>query len=352
MGRDKVMAKARRAENKGLPKRWTFQHGAYYYYVPKGREAQWDGKKLFRLGTTQPEAYRVWSERMENPDPVKKVNDLLDRYMLEVVPTKAAKTQTGRREQVRSIRAAFGHMTLEAIEPQHVYKYYDSRAAKVSARREIALLSHALTKAVQWGYIRKHPFKGEIRLEGEKARERYVEDWEVVECLALPAVRKRGSILTIQAYIRLKLLTGLRRGDLLRLRMQDFTDDGIKVVTRKTGKPVVYEWTDALRAAVAEARAARPVDISPYLFCTKKGASYMNEKTGEASGWNSMWQRFMERVLDETRVTERFTEHDLRAKCASDAATLEHAQALLTHADGKLTQRVYRRKPERVKPLR
>jgi hypothetical protein len=65
-----------------------------------------------------------------------------------------------------------------------------------------------------------------------------------------------------------------------------------------------------------------------------------------------MWQRFMDRVLTETKVTVRFTEHDLRAKCASDAESLEHARALLAHADSRLIERVYRRKPERVKPLR
>ena len=65
-----------------------------------------------------------------------------------------------------------------------------------------------------------------------------------------------------------------------------------------------------------------------------------------------MWQRFMARILKETKVEQRFTEHDLRAKCASDAVTLEHARALLARADGKLTERVYRHEPERVKPLR
>ncbi|WP_235429657.1 hypothetical protein [Paraburkholderia fungorum] len=61
---------------------------------------------------------------------------------------------------------------------------------------------------------------------------------------------------------------------------------------------------------------------------------------------------FMARVLEETKVKEHFTEHDLRAKCTSDAETLEHAQAPLAHADGKVTQTIYRRKPERVRPLR
>jgi hypothetical protein len=40
------------------------------------------------------------------------------------------------------------------------------------------------------------------------------------------------------------------------------------------------------------------------------------------------------------------------AKCASDAETLGRAQQLLGHADSKITERVYRRKPEVVRPLR
>jgi integrase len=65
-----------------------------------------------------------------------------------------------------------------------------------------------------------------------------------------------------------------------------------------------------------------------------------------------MWQRFMLRVLKETAVSERFTEHDIRAKAGSDAESLERARQLLAHADTKMTQRVYRRKPEVVRPLR
>nr|VFJ48467.1 MAG: hypothetical protein BECKDK2373B_GA0170837_102062 [Candidatus Kentron sp. DK] len=52
------------------------------------------------------------------------------------------------------------------------------------------------------------------------------------------------------------------------------------------------------------------------------------------------------RVLAKTQVSEGFTEHDLRAKCASDADTLDR-RALLTHADSRA--RSYRRKPERVR---
>jgi len=65
-----------------------------------------------------------------------------------------------------------------------------------------------------------------------------------------------------------------------------------------------------------------------------------------------MWQRFIDRVLTETKVTERFSEHDLRAKSTSDAKSLEHARAMLTHSDARTTEAIYRRRPERVDPAR
>lgn len=356
----------RNVENRGLPARWKFQHGAYYYRVPAGLEPMWDGKQFFRLGKSLPEAYKVWAVRLGSTDGARDIGQLLDRYALEVVPAKAPRTRESNQLAIKKLRAVFGALPLTAIKPQMVYQYVDRRAVKtkskdgrvtggrVTAHREVEVLSHAFTKAVEWGYIDRHPFKKEVRLEGEKPRTRYVEDWELLEALALPATRKKGSVEMIRAYMRIKLLTGLRRGDLLRLIMADLQDDGIHVTPRKTaastGKRLIIEWSLDLRAAVDAAKAARPV-LSPYLFCNRRGECYVNND-GFANGWDSMWKRFMDRVLAETKLEEKFTEHDLRAKCASDAESLEHARALLAHADGRTTERVYRRKPERVKPLR
>lgn len=350
------MPRPKSKENQGLPKRWTAHHGAYYYQVPKGQEDAWDGKRKFRLGATLPEAYRTWADRIDRTDNVRTVGDLLDRYVLEVIPTKAPSTQTQNRASLKFIREKFAAAPLIAVKPVHIYKYLDWRPAKVQAKREIEILSHAFTKAVEWGYIDKHPFKGEVRKEGSKPRTRYIEDWEIVECLSIESKRRKGSVLAVQSYIRVKLLTGLRRGDLLRLRIADLKDDGIHVTPSKTadstGKRVIIQWSDELREAVAMAKAARPVQIGPFLFCNRAGECYIDEESGRAGGWESLWRGFMARVLEETKVTDRFTEHDLRAKCASDAETLAHAQALMTHADSKITDRVYRRKPEMVKPLR
>ena len=321
--------------------------------MPPGSEHLWDGKKRFRLGNTLPDAYKVYAEHIAAAADAQTIGDLLDRYLLEVVPTKAPKTQTDNKRFIRTLRKATGAWPLTYIRPQHIYQYVQKRSAKVSAHREIEVLSHAFTKAVEWGYFNRHPFKGEVRLKGEKPRDRYIEDWEVIECLSLIPARRRGSVLAVQAYIRLKLLTGLSRGDLLRLEpARQFKDDGIHVQRHKTamstGKRTIYEWTPERRAAVEDAKAARPVDISPWLFCNAKGRCYVNEATGEAKVWDKMWQNFMRRVMTETKVTERFTEHDLRAKVGSDAESLEHARKLLAHVDSRMTERAYRRRPDRV----
>lgn len=362
------MAKKRSKENEGLPSRWQHTHGAYYYRVPVGLEHQWDNKKRFRLGSTLNEAYAVWSQRLGQVEKAKTIGDLLDRYALEVMPKKAAASRISNQNQIKRIREVFGAMPLLPFPPKLVYQYVDMRSrkktdpetgkvtgGKIAAHREIELLSHAYTKAVEWGYIDNHPFKGEVRLEGEAPRDRYVEDWEVIEALRLTSKRKSGSVLAIQAYIRLKLLTGMAQGDLLRLRTDEhLKDDGIHNTRHKTagttGKRTIYRWDDPLRAAVEMALQARPKNDTPFLFCTRTGEGYIDEDVGRASGWKSMWQRFMERVIAETKVKRPFTEHDLRAKVASDAISLDHARSLLAHADTRTTDRIYRRKAEVVNP--
>lgn len=350
--------KRTRPENKGLPARWRFKHGAYYFDVPKDIRHLWGNKREYRLGSSLPEAYRIWAMRLELHGDVRTVGQLLERYALEIVPTKAPRTQVGNTRAIERITAVFGEMRIREFKPIHAYQYRDKRGKKspTSANRELEVLSHAFTKAVEWGYREDHPMiEGKFRKIPTPPRTRYVEDWEIVELLSIAPRRKRGSLHTLRAYIKLKLLTGLRRGDLLRLRTGDIQDDGIHVqphkTTNTTGKKQIFVWTLALRRAVDETIAARPVDIAPWLFCTKRGDCYVKDD-GTASSWDSMWQRFMDRVLNETKVTERFTEHDLRAKCASDAETLAHAQQLLAHADSATTKRIYRRRPERVKPLK
>ena len=99
------------------------------------------------------------------------------------------------------------------------------------------------------------------------------------------------------------------------------------------------------------AKAARPVDIGPWLFCNRRGECYLNEDN-EANGFQSVWGRFVTRVLKGTGLKLRFAERDIRAEVASDADSLQRAQEILGHADAALAKRVYIRKPQLVRPAK
>jgi integrase len=341
--------KPRLTENKALPSGWRQKHGAYYYRPPVNLRALWDGKTEYRLGTTLSEAYRAWALKLELYADARTMAELLDRYALEVIPQKAPKTQESNNISVRKLRSVFGHMPIDSVKPMHVYQYRDIRGkqGRTAANHDISMLSHAFTKAIEWGLCENHPIKSKVSKFSVQPRKRYIEDWEITEALKVASP-------FIAAYIRLKLNTGLRRGDLLSIKLSDITEAGLQVSPRKTagstGKRMVYLWSDELRQAVNQAMQIRRKTNSQWLFHTNTGQPYIKDD-GNAAGFSSIWQRFMAKVLAETKVKERFTEHDLRAKVASDVDA-EHARKLLGHATAQITQKVYRRRPEYVVPAK
>lgn len=352
------MPRKRLLENKGLPQRWRFKNNAYYYAVPKEVMHLWDNKQLFRLGKTLSEAYRKWSERVESVDNIKYVKDLISKYEIEVIPLKAPKTQTNNITALPKLRAVFGDMLPHEVLPSHIYKFIDKIPAKRVARMAIALLSHIFTKGVEWGVIDRHPFKGEVRIKYIPAKKKhYITDFDFNEALSLkPRGPKDWITRMMRAYIKLKRVTAMRMTDMLCLQPHDLKDDGLYITPSKTenssGKTMIIKRSHAVVEAFLEALAARPVHIAPWVFCTRRGKCYFNEKTGETSGFSSLWQRWMKRVLAETNVSERFSERDIRAKTASDIERLDDASALLGHTDTRTTRKHYRRRPEIVNPLK
>lgn len=343
--------KPRNKENKHLPARWRFKHGAYYYRVPPDQKHQWDGKSDFLLGRSLADAYQVWGERVGREGTIHTMADLMDRYMAEHVLTKAHKSQESNTISIRKLRPVFGQMRPQAIEPRHAYQYYDiasKKHGKTAARHDIQCLRHMLTKAVEWGAMNANPLIKQVRIEKPPPRDRLVEDWELEAALAVAHP-------LIALYIPLKYKTGLRRGDILSLRLGDLKEDGIHVQPSKTrkssGKRLIIEWDDELRDLVEriKRRPPRRIGDAP-LFVTRQGKPYIDEK-GRCNAFDSLWQRFMDKVMARTAVTERFQERDLRAKTASDSDTVEEASELLAHSSTDITRRVYRRKPVRVKPL-
>lgn len=366
----------RNKENDGLPQRWRRIRNAYYYQVRPAERPYFDGKWTFKLGATLAAAHAEYAKRLasmpqdgSSDDRVEYVHELLDKYQRDVLPLKALRTQKDSLGYIVNLKTFFAGpppARVVEVETRHAYKYFAWRVergkgkGKRAARLEIALLSHAFTHAFRWdvrGY-KIHPFIEKLRFEGgetSKPRDHYIEDREMAAALALQPRRPRDCTKMIQAYIRIKELTGLRRADMLRLRPAfDFTPEGIHVQPRKTARTTghrkLIEWSAELSAAVEDAIRARPVDLSPWLFCNARGACYVTED-GMARGFDGVWQNFMRRLVNETSV-RRFEEKDIRGKTGSDSESDEAARTLLGHADPAVTRKHYRRRGSKVKPLR
>jgi integrase len=212
-----------------------------------------------------------------------------------------------------------------------LYRWRDARgqSARVRTNRERSFLFEAFQGGVRRGVLRDNPVRYLERFT-EKPREKYVSDAEFMAVfeVAPPVVR---------AAMILAAVTGLRQGDILRLKRSDFSDKGLTVRTRKTGKSLVFGWTEGLRRAVLAAADSR--DFIPIAFiATETGRHYTSD------GFRSLWHR----AYTKANPAERFTFNDLRAKAASDSRDWR----LLGHLDQRTFERVYNRLPRQVMPSR
>lgn len=339
----------KRKKDRDLPNRWTRNGGVIYYIVPPGQEHLWDGKKWFPLGKSEPEAYRRWAERVEAASNITTMSQLFDRYLMEHTPTVRPKTQAHQRRAIRNLRKVFGEFLVIEFQSSWAFKYYDERkkAGISAANTDLKTLNHVFSKAVEWGVIRNadHPTRGLKIKQSDPVRDRYVEDWELREFLKVVPE-------WLRLYVIFKLLTGMDKSTILSIKRADLIEEGIITARIKTkGKKRIYEWSPELKQCVEQIKALKLPVKSLHLFCDKHGRPYVNDD-GYTSIFDGAWQRCMKKALETTELENRFTEHDLRAKVASDAESLDVAQKLLDHADVRITKRVYRRKVERVKPAK
>jgi len=304
-----------------------------YYFVSHGN-------KWHNLGRDYVSAMSRYAQLTDNSRPLTLMADVFERYRIEVIPTKAPRTQKDYIRHLRYLQAGLGHLPPGNITSQTVRLYRNERgkSAKIQANRELAVLSAVFAELGEWIGHDSNPVRGVKRFE-EKSRTRYVSDREL-EAFCDYA----GPFWT--AYLGFKLLTGLRKGDLLRLRLSDLKDDGIHAYISKSSQNIVIEWTPALRAAVDKIRSLKRPVRGLHLFCRRDGQPY------RLNGIGSMWQRKMKAAVTIGVLAEPFWEHDIRAKTGSDMETVEQATELLAHSSSQVTRDSYRRAPVRVKPLK
>lgn len=293
---------ARRRSNLHLPPRMYVYNGkrkATYYTITPSNER-------INLGHDFIDAKHKLLELEEGRPVAGSIGDLISRYMREVSPKKAPRTHKDELASSKLLNDVFGKMNPADLRPVHVAKYLDMRGQKapVRANREKALLSHIFSMAMRWGIVDKNPCRGVAR-NTETPRDRFVTDEELAAfCAFAEALSDTGKMLARTA--RLAYLTGQRRGDLLKLRLDQLSDEGILIIQSKTRAKVMVEWTPALRDCVATLRTMpRPIS-GMFLICNRSGQPYSDY------GFDTLWGRLMNEWCN--AENERFHFHDLRAK--------------------------------------
>lgn len=325
----------RRTRDRHLPQRVYLDHGTYWFRPKQG--------KAVNLGRDLSDALARYAAIIGTQWSGRTVGDVIERYRLEVLPVKRSEqTREDEGRALDRLKAVFGHMLPENVTQQACYRYLDRRRTKdgktapVAARHEIALLGHVFSKAIRWGTASVNPVRG---LDfGERAGKRAQVTMDQVSAVRALAPER------IRVAIDLSVSTGQRRGDLLTLRRDQLTDEGVVFRQSKTGAGVLIQWSDELRSIVERAKRLPPQIPGEYVIRKRNGRPYT------ARGFSAIWQRLIAKHVKARG--QRFSFHDLRSVSADGAATAEEAQARLGHASVETTKRHYLRGLTRAKPRR
>lgn len=322
----------KRTTNKELP-RGLHLKGGRYYHVTSTTPRKWTP-----LGSDRLQALVGWA-RIEGaePDPSARTFEVIAaRYLREVIPGKAQRTQRDNLIELDRLNAVFGKVLIESIKPFHVRQYLDVRGqtAKARANREKALLSHLFNKAREWGYTdAPNPCQG-VKGFTEAGRDRYVTDAE------FKAVWAKAHE-TVRDAMDIALLTGQRPADVLKIKREDIRDGALWITQNKTGAKRAIEITGELRQVIERINDRKRDRYSAFLI---------QDDNGKPLSPLALRSRF-DKARKAASVSFQF--RDIRAKTASDTGDLGHSQRLLGHKNRDMTEHYVReRVGQRVKPLR
>lgn len=321
-----------------LPRRMYCDRGVYYFW-PLGQAKHWF-RRPDRTPMTLGEALAAYGQLVDRPVSVSTIADLIDAFLQSPeFAGLAERTQLDRRTHLGEIRHTFGHYGVTELAPIDILEWKQDKAAKAPRQwnQKFSALKVLLRYAADpLGLLeaRNDPTTG-IRRMREASRTRLPTTAEI------DAFTKDQPD-QLKLYVALKLHTGLRMGDLLRLDRRMILEDSLRTPIGKSAArqrvmrflfadPATGEST-GLRELLDEVLALPQKVGSTLLFRTRKGQAYT------LHGWKAMWQRRMATFVE--NGGERFHEHDIRATFATaieDAGGREAARKALDHTDQRTT---------------
>ena len=325
----------RDAELKGFGVR-ILSSGSKRFFV----HSQHEGRRLWKTigdaaGMDLEEARRQATELLAAvrcDEPPALAEDRLFETVAEEVFTRYGRhwkpgTMKVNRKYLRStILPRFRGMNIADITKKDVQRWFASlRATPVSADRSAPILSVIMRQAEIYGYRPEdsNPCVG-IRRYRRKGRERFLSE---------PELRRLGAVLASHerrhpreaAFIRLLLLTGCRKSEILTLQWSDYREGRLFLRDGKTGPRTVWLSSPAQNIVDGLPRSSRWVFPSP-------------QKQGPLSAM--VFETFWYRVREEAEIAD-VRLHDLRHTYASIAVmqgeSVTTTARLLGHNDAQTT---------------
>ena len=279
----------------------------------------------------------------------KTVSELCDLYLAEGCETKRPSTLATDKGRIeRHIKPLLGRKRVKDIAQNDIRRFMKDVAAgkttadektehgraivkggKGTAARTVGLLGGIFTFAVDEGMRPDNPARGVKRYADKKGERHLSLDEMAMLGETLTATEAEGENATAIAAIRLLILTGCRKSEILTLQWEhvDFERAYLRLPDSKTGEKIVPLGAPALELLAALPR----IEGNPYVLPGEKEGQHL-------VGLPRAWGRIKKRAkLQDVRL------HDLRHSFASIGAGagmgLQIVGKLLGHRDPKTTAR-------------
>ena len=238
-------------------------------------------------------------------------------------------TRKGIRYQLAGqLLPAFGSKPLDRIEEAGIRRWFDrySRTAPGNANHVLARLRQMLNFAVACGHIESNPAQG-IAFNRRAKLTRFLSREEIARLHRVLDAQTRKDSGPQADIIRLLLLTGCRRGEIVNLRWAEVHGDMLSLGDSKTGPRTVPLNSQARRVLDRQPRTG-----SPFVFPSPR------DPTRPRSRELALWTRVRrEAGIEDVRL------HDLRHTMASHAVMngvpVPVVSRLLGHSNVRMTLR-------------
>ena len=230
----------------------------------------------------------------------------------------------------RQLLPAFGALRLDRIGRPHVERWFDawSRKAPGAANMALTLLRQIMGAANAAGHVRHNPTR-EVRPNPGRKMTRFLSAEEIARLHRTldRLVEERPSRRAQADIIRLLLLTGCRKSEILTLRWSEVDGDVLRLAEAKTGPRTVW-LSGAAQAVIAR----QPRSGSVFVFPSPRNPQ---ETQSRHLG---LWQQARRQAgLEDARL------HDLRHTVASQAVAggvpLPTVARMLGHTQPTMTLR-------------